>query len=152
MTELIQIVTAAIGSLCFGLLFNLRDKKLIAVTACGGIGWLIFILLDRLFEEEFLCYFFVALLISLSAEILARFMKSPTTVFIAPALIPLVPGSSLYYTMANALSGNTELFAEKAIDTLTYAAALAVGVISAAVLMQMLLRLPAVWRKKHEHE
>ena len=151
MTELIQIITAAIGSLCFGLLFNLKDKKLIAaVTLCGGLGWLVFLALDRVFEQDFPCYFFVALLLSLTAEVLARTMKSPTTVFIAPALIPLVPGSSLYYTMANALGGNAELFAEKALNTLTYAAALAVGVISATVLAKLFLRLCALRRKTHE--
>jgi len=65
----------------------------------------------------------------LYAEVLARWLKTPTTTFIIVSLIPLIPGSGLYYTMANALSGNSDGFLEKGIYTLELSLALALGII-----------------------
>ena len=140
LNEMIQIFAAMVGSFGFGILFNIRKNKLISVTVGGGLGWAIFILSVHMGENEAMGYFVASLLVSLYAEAMARLLKAPATVFIAPSIIPLVPGASLYYTMAHAFDGNTELFIEKAIESLTLASAIAVGVVSSAVIMKLLLK------------
>ena len=67
---------------------------------------------------------------------MARILKAPTTVFLTPSLIPLVPGASLYYTMTSMFGGELTLFTGKAFATLQLAAALAFGVIVATALMK----------------
>ena len=69
------------------------------------------------------------MLTTLCAEILARIFKTPTTTFIILLLIPLIPGSGLYYTMANALSGNSQGFMERGLITLELTLALSLGII-----------------------
>lgn len=147
-TNLVEIITAGIGAFAFGILFNLHGKKLVAVSLGGAVGWLLVILLMRLGADEPTAYFIVALLLSLYAETLARTLKAPTTVFIIPSLIPLVPGSSLYYTMAYGLSGEKELFSRKAFATLALAAALAIGIIIATVLTRLFLRTAAALKAR----
>ena len=71
---------------------------------------------------------------------MAILLKSPTTAFITTALIPLVPGGSLYYTMAYAYGSDTEKFAESAIYTLLLASALALGTIVAASIIKIVRR------------
>jgi uncharacterized membrane protein YjjB (DUF3815 family) len=71
------------------------------------------------------------LTVSIYAEVMARILKSPTTTFITASLIPLIPGGSLYYTMANAFGSNREGFIEKGVYTLQLASALALGSIVA---------------------
>jgi uncharacterized membrane protein YjjB (DUF3815 family) len=44
-------------------------------------------------------------------------------------LIPLVPGSALYYTTTHALANAGDLFVEKAIYTLELSVALALGLV-----------------------
>ncbi len=149
-TNLVEIITAGIGALAFGVLFNLHGKKLLSVFLGGAIGWLFVLLLILAGADEPTAYFVVALLLSLYAEILARTLKAPTTVFIIPSLIPLVPGSSLYYTMAFGLSGEKELFSGKAFTTLTLAAALAIGIIIATVLTRLFLKGVATVRARKE--
>ena len=134
---IIQIIAATFGSLGFAVLFNIKGIKLIATAVGGGLGWALFSLLNLVLENEPVRYFLVAVSISLYAEIMARALKAPATIFIAPSLIPLVPGASLYYTMAYALGDNSEFFTEKALSTVSCAAALAVGVIVSAVVMQL---------------
>ena len=139
--ECMQIVTGIIGSLGFSILFNIRGSKLVAIALGSGFGWLLFLLLDHALHSEPLAYFIVALVISLYAEIAARVLKAPTTIFITPSLMPLIPGASLYYTMTYALDRNTGRFVEKAIDTLALASALALGVILSAIVMRLITKI-----------
>ena len=141
MTELIQIITATVGSLGFGILFNVRNRRLIAVAIGGGVAWVLYLLFFALTESLGISYFLISLIIALYAEVMARTFKCPAIVFISPSLIPLVPGASLYYTMSHALSSNTESFVTSALTTVTAAAALAVGIIVATILTKLVTKI-----------
>ena len=130
--ELIQILSGCVGSLGFGILFNIRGKRLAAAALGGLLSWLLYVLFSHVFRSEALCYFLVALLLGVYSGILARLMKTPATAFAITSLIPLIPGGSLYYTMASAFEGDAALFLEKAVYTLSLSAALALGIILAA--------------------
>ena len=130
-------------------MFNIRGAKLIATALGGGLGWTLNLLLQFVINDEAVRYFIVAMLISLYAEAMARLMKAPATVFIAPSLIPLVPGASLYYTMAYALDGGGAAFTERATATVTLAASLAIGVIVSAVIMRIYLKVVALIYRKN---
>lgn len=135
--KLVQVVTGIIGSLGFAGLYNCKGKTLIAVSFGGGIAWAIHLLLVSLSISQTLSYLIVSLIISIYAEFLARLLKSPTTVFISPSLIPLVPGASLYYTMRSMFGNDVLNFSSTAIQTLELSAALAFGVILATVVMKI---------------
>lgn len=130
-TELIQIIAGFVGTLGFTVLFNIRGKRLVFTSLGGFLSWTLFVIFSKFITNEPLNYFLVALMISIYAEVMARVLKSPTTTFITASLIPLIPGGSLYYTMADALSSNRESFIEKGIYTLQLASALALGIIVA---------------------
>lgn len=131
MTEVVQIITGFIGSLGFAFLFNIRGKRLIAAAFGGFLSWSLFVVFNMFIHNDPVNYFFVALLVSIYAEVMARVMKTPTTTFITTSLIPLIPGGSLYYTMAYAFSSDLENFLTKGLYTLQLAAALAIGIIVA---------------------
>ena len=141
LVECMQIVTGVVGSLGFSVLFNIKGSKLAAIAIGSGMGWLLFLLLNHGLHSEPLAYFIVALVISLYAEIAARVLKAPTTIFITPSLMPLIPGASLYYTMTYALDRDTSRFLGKAIDTLALASALALGVILSAIVMRLITKI-----------
>ena len=109
--EIIQILSGFVGTLGFTVLFNLRGKRLVFTALGGLLSWTLFVIFSWFIKSEPLNYFFVALIISAYAEIMARILKSPTTTFITASLIPLIPGGSLYYTMANAFGNNKEVSA-----------------------------------------
>jgi uncharacterized membrane protein YjjB (DUF3815 family) len=127
--ELVQIITGSIGSLCFGILFNLKGKRLLAGAIGGLLSWGIFVILSQFIASEVLNYFLVSVIVSIYAEIVAKEVKTPTTPIITTSLIPLIPGGSLYYTVASAFDSSFGVFAEKAIYTLKLASALALGMI-----------------------
>lgn len=129
---ILQIFTGFLGTLGFAILYNIRGIRLIFAALGGLLSWGFFLILNLIISGDILCYYIVAVLISLYAEVLARLLKTPTTTFIMTSLIPLVPGSSLYYTMTTAFSGNMDGFIEKGLQTLGLAGALAAGIITVA--------------------
>lgn len=149
MTDVIQIIASTIGALGFAVLFNVRGtKKLLAAALGGGFGRALFLLLCLAIDSSVLCHFIVAMTVSFYAELMARVLKTPATVFIAPCLIPMMPGASLYYTMANALGDNVDGFLEKGVATLETATALAVGIIVATVVMRLILKVVPLFKRQ----
>ena len=139
-TQLIQIIAGGIGSFGFACLFNIRGKRLLVATLGGVLAWFLFVILSYIIPNEPICYFVVSFLISIFAEVMARVMKTPTTTFITTSLVPLIPGGSLYYTMAYGFQGDAERFVTKGLSTLALAAALALGIIIASTLTKLVLK------------
>ena len=135
--EIVQIITGCIGSVGFGVLFNIRGKRLAATALGGFLSWVLFVILSRFIPNQAVNYFMVSLLISLYSETMARVLKTPTTTFTVTALVPLIPGGSLYYTMVSAMESNLENFLTKAVATLQLAAALALGIIVSATVTRL---------------
>lgn len=136
--EILQIITGFVGSLGFAILYNIRGKRLLFAALGGLFSWGLFIIFNKIIPNEALNYFLVAFIISVYAEIMARVLKTPTTTFITTSLIPLIPGGSLYYTMAYAFESDIERFIQKAIYTLQLASALALGIIVATTLTKLI--------------
>lgn len=139
-SELIQIATGLIGSLCFGILFNMRGKRLIATAVGGLLSWGLFVVLSHFILNEPINYFIVAAVVSLYSEIMARILKTPAAPIVTTSLIPLIPGGSLYYTMSSAFESNFTMFLEKAVSTLKLACALALGIIVVTAISQFLFK------------
>ena len=75
-----------------------------------------------------------AFLTAFAAEIFARVFKAPTTVFLLPGCIALVPGGTLYYTMNNLLSQNYVEAGKYLLTTVVVGVAIGAGIILASLL------------------
>lgn len=137
-TEIIQVLSGFVGSVGFGLLFNIRGRRLCFAALGGFMSWLLFVLLGHFIDNEAVSYFIVALAVSVYAEIMARVLKTPTTALITTSLIPLIPGGSLYYTMAYAFGSDSARFVDKGVHTLQLASALALGIIVATTFFNLI--------------
>lgn len=137
-TEIIQITASFIGSLFFGILFNMRGKKLITAAFGGLISWCLFICLSNKITNEPIVYFLVSVIISSYSEIIARLLRTPATSVVTTALIPLIPGGSLYYTMSYAFESDFNNFVQKAGYTLQLASALALGIVFVTAIFRIL--------------
>ncbi len=137
--DLIQIFTGFLGSLGFSILFHIRGRKLLVASLGGLMSWTVFLLLAPFLPSEATRYFFASAAVTVYAEVFARIIKTPTTTFLVPSLIPLIPGGSLYYTMNYALNEQWPSFAGKAIYTLELALALALGIIAVTTLNRMVI-------------
>ena len=124
---LIQILTAFGGSLGFALLFGLRRRYVLPAAVGGMLTWAIYLLLKRCLPSDFLACLIASACAVLYAELLARLLRTPATVFVIPAVIPLVPGSSLYYAMSCVVQKDFAAAREYGMTTLELSLAIAAG-------------------------
>ena len=71
------------------------------------------------------------------AEMFARLSKAPSTIFLLPGCIALVPGGTLYYTMNSLLSKNYSEAFHYFLTTLTVGIAIGGGIIAASLVIYL---------------
>ena len=126
---LLNCLYAFLGSIGFGVLFNIRGKNLIIASFGGSLGWFTYLLSSKLQSSEIFSIFLAAMVVSIYSEIMARVHKSPVTIFIICGIIPLVPGGGMYFATLEAVKGNLEISMSKGIQTLFNAGAIAIGIV-----------------------
>lgn len=136
--DILSILAAGVGSFGFGILYHIRGKKLLLATLAGVVGWAVYHVAGLWIASESVCYLFSAAAVTAYSEIFARVEKSPTTTFLAPGIIPLVPGGGLYYSMNYAMKEEWDLFADMALYTLELAAFIAIGIIVVTSIARLL--------------
>ncbi|MFV0497545.1 MAG: threonine/serine exporter family protein [Candidatus Fimivivens sp.] len=131
-----SILCASLAALGFGIFFNLRGVKLQTAAIGGGIGWLFFLLAES--GGDLAQYCIASAAITLYAEVVARIQRAPVTIYLVPALIPLVPGGLIYEAMLHVLNGKNELFLSVGLRALTITGALTIGIVAISSLMRLI--------------
>lgn len=139
-TMFIQSLFAFFSSLGFGILFNIKGNKLFYAGIGGGLSWFVSIYCETLGLNTTSSFFIASIVFSIYSEIMARILKTPVTTLIICALIPLVPGGGMYYTMYEAINGNIMKSIELGMNTISSAGSLALGIIFVSTLTRLLMR------------
>lgn len=123
----------------FGLVFNIQG---VGVLICGlgaALGWLAYLLAVGGGVGEIFAAFLAAIVIGIYSETMARIRRCPVTGYLQVALLPLVPGAGIYYTMQYCVEGETQLFLSTLLHTFGFAAALSVGAMLTTSVLRALL-------------
>lgn len=126
---IIQLITATLGTFAFSMVFHLR-KEFLGWAALGGfLSWVVYLLaLNGLGKNPFISCLISAACVAFYGEVMARKLKGPATVFIIPGVLPLIPGSSLFYTMSNAVSADWDMAQHYGFLTVQFALGIAIGI------------------------
>lgn len=125
---IIQLLAAFFGTLGFSLIFQVRRKLLFWTSLGGLISWAVYLSLNFAMHTIFLPYMLASVTAALYAELMARVLKVPSTIFLILALIPSIPGGALYNTMSMVVQKQWAEASDFGKLTLQYALAIAVGV------------------------
>ena len=149
MTEaLLQILYALVGSAGFALIFGQKLFSRVLPAALGGaLSWAVYLLFEQWGGGAFFSSLAAGAFCCLWGEIMARIVKAPATVFLAVAIIPLVPGSTLYYTMSAVLRQDWGESGYYGVRTLLFALGIAAGIALVSALVYMLMKIPHGKRK-----
>ncbi len=137
---LIQILCAGISSFGFAALYNTHGKRLVIPFIGGIAGWSLYLALNFLNSttiQTFICVLFL----SVYTEIAARIVKTPTTTFLVPNVIILMPGGSLYFTISSAIKGEWVSFASYGKSTIYVAFSIAAGIMIISSVTKIIYRL-----------
>lgn len=132
-----------VSTLGFAFFFNVKNKHILMAAFGGLITWIIYYLLSQVIHGVFLPCVIASTFAAIYAEALSRKLKVPNAVFFIIAVIALVPGRGLYYTMNSAVNANFTSCAFYAQSTFMFAAGIAVGICLIAAVVQIWDR----WKK-----
>ena len=136
---LTQSIFAFFATLGFGILFNIKGQKLFYTGLGGGLSWFISLICQGFGFNINASFFISSIIFSLYSEIMARILRTPVTTLIICALIPLVPGGGMYYTMYEAINGNILESITLGLNTLSSAGSLALGILFVSTLTRLIM-------------
>lgn len=147
MGSIIQLAAAILGSLGFAVLFNVRGKKIIFATLGGGWAWAVYLIAECYTENDYICGFAASIMLTLYAECMARIHKTPVTVFLVSAAIPLIPGAALYRSMNYLMERQWSSFGKESLYTLLFAASMSAGITVTTLVFRMVWKLRYAQRR-----
>lgn len=141
----VNVFAAALASAAFSILFNARGKNILLAAVGGGLGYWAYTGLP--WDNVFAAAIMASTVLSLYAEITARIVKAPATIYLIPGLIPLVPGRDLFQSVLQALQGPAPGTEEFFNNALIKSGSLAVGILLVSTLIKLMPRLRPVGKK-----
>ena len=126
---IIYAVSGSLGTLGFVLMCNIRVKKLPFAVLGSLFVVIIWFFVSMFTTDVFLPNLIATMFGTLYSEIMARVTKAPTTIYLIPSIITLVPGSRLYYTMSDLVRYDFAAMSTDGRDTLLVALGIAVGIV-----------------------
>lgn len=128
----VQVVTAFFGSLGFAMLFHVHGHRIWLAAFGGAAVWAIYLLTGLFTDSVFWGFTLASMAATCYGEWMARREKTPATLFLVPAVLPMIPGGSLYDTMYYAVNGDYIHFAATGMKTVEMAAAISIGILIAS--------------------
>jgi len=104
---LMQVCFSAIAILGFSIRSNIRGSILIFTSLGGALSWGFYLLVLDWTSSLLLSIFLSTCIVCIYGELMAKVYKVPVSVFVICAIIPLVPGSGLYYSMIAYIGGKS---------------------------------------------
>ena len=128
------IILSFLASFGFGVVFHLIGKDLLWAGLSGALTRCMYLILLSFVDNRLVCVMLAAMLAALYAEILATNKKMPSTVFLYPAIVPLIPGDLFLYTVTNLVMEEFEMALSNGKDCILTLSCMSIGfVISSTI-------------------
>lgn len=139
-TYIIQLITATVGAFGFALIFNVNRRLLLPASLGGFFAWGVYLICAEVLGLHLLVSNLIAgAFCQTYSEVLARILKTPSTVICIPAIIPLIPGGALYRTMYSAVHQDWEMCRFYGYQTLLTALGIAAGISFVSAILYILM-------------
>lgn len=94
---IVELISAALGTIAFALLFGVPKRYYLWCGAIGAAGWLMYRLMQAIHVGPTFSIFFATVMVVLLSRFSAVRLKCPATVFLITGIFPLVPGARFYW-------------------------------------------------------
>lgn len=115
--------------------FRVPSRAWLPAALAGGMVWWVFVLVVEGLHGTTLAIFAAGVVLGLVAHLFARAFRLPTTCFVVPGFIPLVPGVTIYRAILAGVEGDALGSLRLLADGLLAAGALAAGLALGAALV-----------------
>ncbi len=142
----IQILASLVACLGFALIFNIHGAGFFLCVLGGGISWGAYLICLHLGYSDLIAFFVAGAVSGVYSEAIARVRKFPAISYLVISIIPLIPGSGVYYTTNYLVRGDMSGFASQGTHTIAIASVIAVGIL----LVSTVVNLWQIRRKHHK--
>lgn len=134
---LFMLFAAALGIGGYSLMARASLRSLMPSLVVGVIGTGVYLVSLEYGLPEFASNLFGAIIIYIGCAISAKLFKAPTTIFLIPAQIILVPGKYLYQTFSNLLADEYMLAWEACLMAFEVSAGIACGLVCGLIIYSL---------------
>ncbi len=146
---IIKIIAGVISTIGFAIIFRLRVKHIPLAALDGLVACVVyFVCLEFISDDLFIANMLASFAAAGCAEIFARIGKAPSTIFLLPGCIALVPGGTLYQAMRNLLIKDYDEFGAQLLITGKVAIAIGGGIIAVSIIRYFLNKIKSDKNKK----
>ena len=121
------VVLSFFASIGFGIVFRIRGLDLIPAGLGGALTRFVYIMMMQVTNERLIYITVAATFAALYGELLANISKDPSTFFIYPSIIPLIPGDLFYYAMLGIIQTDAQMFTTNGSQCLLSLAGMSIG-------------------------
>lgn len=134
-----MLFAAALAIAGYALMARASLRSLLPSLVVGVIGTCVYLISLELGLLEFSSNLLGATVVYIGCAFSAKLFKAPTTIFLIPAQIILVPGKYLYNTFSHLIGKEYALAWEACLNTCEVAAGIACGLVCGLVIYSVLL-------------
>ena len=128
------ILISFLASACFGVVFRIPNKDLWRAGMGGALTRTVLLLLAPRCPQRLLYVALAALVAGIFAEVLATRHRDPSTYYIYPAIIPLIPGDLFYYALVALYLGDWQMFQTNASNCLLTLFGMSIGFVLSSII------------------
>lgn len=136
---LFMLFAAALGIGGYSLMARASLRSLLPSLVVGVIGTGIYLVSLEMGLPEFASNLFGATMIYIGCAVSAKLFKAPTTIFLIPAQIILVPGKYLYHTFSHLLEDEYMLAWESCLLAFEVSAGIACGLVCGLIIYSLFI-------------
>ncbi len=133
-----MLCAAAVGIGGYSLMARASLRSLLPSVIVGVFGTGVYLLSLEFGMPEFASNLFGAAVIYIGCAFSAKIFKAPTTIFLIPAQIILVPGKYLYHTFSHLLADEYGLAWESCLLTFEVSGGIACGLVCGLIIYSLL--------------
>ena len=135
--DLNTCIASFVACLGFVIVFNIHGYGNMLCALGSGLTWAAYCICAARGMNYFACCLVGTMVSAAFAETMARIRKYPALSYLIIAVLPLIPGSSIYYTALEAVKGDMDRFVYYGTETLGTAGAMAVGILLVSTAVRM---------------
>ncbi len=125
---LIECIACLIGCIGFSFIFNIYGYGFILCAIGGSLTWMVYSVATA-YASDLVAYFCASLFAGVFSEVMARIRKYPAISYLFISIIPLIPGTGVFYTMNYAIRGQIAQFVHQGLYTIAVGGVIAVGIL-----------------------
>ena len=129
MEYIIQAILAFFACIGFAVVYNAPKRHLIFCGITGAIGWFVYSIVDFSDSMTFYAVILSSMAITTTSRILSHVRREPSTIFLIPGILPLVPGTGMYYAMYYMIYNEPDTALQYLADALKVAGGISLGIV-----------------------